>query len=136
MHNIGVCYERLEKFTAALKWFKRASQIAPNKHFTFRGATINFFKLGKYQQASDFVRAAISEVKKEKIEKFGSLDHIETEDAEPYDRDSSKSYQATLNDYNHILAMCLRKLHLFEEAGELYLKNAQFYRYKERKSMV
>lgn len=51
MHNIAVCYERLEKFSSALKWFKRASQIKPSMHFTFIGAAINLFKLGKYEKA-------------------------------------------------------------------------------------
>ena len=51
-------------------------------HFAFIGATINFFKLGKFQKAADFVRAAIAEVEKDKIEKFGSLDHVEKIDAE------------------------------------------------------
>ena len=36
-------------------------------HFTFIGAAINFFKLGKYSQAAVFIRAAIKEVEKVKI---------------------------------------------------------------------
>ena len=48
MHNLGACYERLGKFTAALRWFKRASLFAPHMHVAFVGATINFFKLGKF----------------------------------------------------------------------------------------
>lgn len=35
-----------------------------------------------------------------------------------------------------MLAMCLRKLKKFEEAGNLYLQNQDFYRYKERISLV
>ena len=46
-------------------------------HVAFIGATINLYKLGMYQKAADFVRAAIIEVEKEKIAKFGSLDHVE-----------------------------------------------------------
>ena len=48
MHNLAVCYERMDKISSALKWFKRASQIKPTMHFTFIGAAINFFKLGQY----------------------------------------------------------------------------------------
>lgn len=87
MHNIAVCYERLEKFSSALKWFKRASQIKPSMHFTFIGAAINLFKLGKYEKAEQFVRAAIKEVEKEKIEQYGSLDFEEPDDIEPDKRD-------------------------------------------------
>ena len=77
MHNLAVCYERLDKISSALKWFKRASQIKPTMHFTFIGAAINFFKLGKYNEAANFIRAAIKEVEKEKILHFGALDYVE-----------------------------------------------------------
>ena len=105
-------------------------------HFTFIGASINFFKLGLYVQAAKFVRAGIKEVEKEKLEQFGSLDHIEEDDVQPFYREESKSYRATINDYNYILSLCLRKLRLFQEAGKLYLSNSKFYRYPERIDIV
>lgn len=77
MYNLAVCYERRDKYSSALKWFKRASKIKPSLHFTFIGATINLFKLGKFALAESYVRAAISQVKKLKIEKFGDLSYIE-----------------------------------------------------------
>ena len=78
-------------------------------HFTFIGAAINFFKLGKFKKAADFVRAAIKEVERVKIEHCGSLDHVESDDVQPFYREDSKSFRATINDYNYILSLCLRK---------------------------
>ena len=89
MHNIAVCYERLDKFTSALKWFKRASRIKPSIHFTFIGAAVNLFKLGYCEFAAEFVRAAIYEVERIKMREFGSLDHIEKDDEDPKWRDQS-----------------------------------------------
>lgn len=136
MHNLAVCYERLDKISSALKWFKRASQIKPTLHFTFIGASINLFKLGRYQQAAKFIRAAIKEVEKEKISHFGSLDFVEDDDVQPFYRETSKSFRATINDYNYFLSLCLRKLRLFKEAGQLYLSNSRFYRYPERIDII
>ena len=136
MYNLAVCYERRDKYSSALKWFKRASKIKPTMHFTFIGAAVNFFKLAKFEQAESFVRAAIAQVEKLKIEQCGSLDVIEKEDEGPFHRDKSKSFQANINDYEYILALCLRKLRKFKEAGKLYLSNSLFYRYPERYDMV
>ena len=77
MHNIAVCYEQLEKFSCAHKWFKRSTFVEPKMHQSFIGAAVNAFKLGKYQAAADLVRSAIIEVKKEKINQFGDLEHVE-----------------------------------------------------------
>ena len=124
MHNLAVCYERRDKFSSALKWFRRASQIKPSMHFAFIGAAINFHKLGYYMRAAEFVRAAIQEVEREKIEQFETLEHIESDDEEPFYRDKSQSFRAKINDYKYILTLCLRKLRQFKEAGEMYLSNA------------
>ena len=59
MHNLAVCYERRDKYSSALKWFKRASYVKPDLHFTYIGAAINLFKLAKYELAAEFVRVAI-----------------------------------------------------------------------------
>ena len=67
MYNLAVCYERRNKCGCALKWFKRASFIKPELHATYIGAAINYFKLAKYDIAESFVRAAISQVEREKI---------------------------------------------------------------------
>ena len=67
---------------------------------------------------------------------FGSLEHIENDDVQPFYREESKSFRATINDYNYMLSLCLRKLRLFQEAGKLYLSNSKFYRYPERIDMI
>ena len=86
MYNLAVCYERRDKLSSALKWFKRASKIKPSLHFTYVGAAVNLFKLGRFEKAEAFVRAGIAQVKKLKIEKFGCLQHIEDEDIKPFNR--------------------------------------------------
>ena len=73
----------------ALKWFKRASKIKPDLHFTYIGVAVNYFKLAKFEIAANFVRAGIVQLERKKIEKFGSLDYIEPVDEEPYYRDTS-----------------------------------------------
>jgi len=59
MHNLAVCYERRDKYSSALKWFKRASKIKPDLHFTYIGVAVNYFKLAKFEIAANFVRAGI-----------------------------------------------------------------------------
>ena len=75
-------------------------------------------------------------MEKVKISHFGSLEHIENDDVQPFYREESKSFRATINDYNYMLSLCLRKLRLFQEAGKLYLSNSKFYRYPERIDMI
>ena len=52
MYNLGTNYERLHKFGSALKWFKHAAIIKPNMEIAHRAAALNYFKLGRYEEAT------------------------------------------------------------------------------------
>ena len=59
MYNIATCYERFRKFSCAFKWFKRTVQIQPSMHRAHMGASLNLFKLGKFELAVNFIEEAI-----------------------------------------------------------------------------
>ena len=137
MYNIAACYERFHKHTCAYKWFKRTVQVEPKMNAAHMGASLNLFKLGKYDLAVIFIEEAIEVLKAQKLETGSeSIDSVEREDMKPWHRGTSTTYTAKMNDCKHMLAMCLRKLQRFEEAQTLYLQNIRFYRYAERKALV
>ena len=59
MYNLGTNYERLHKFGSALKWFRHAAIIKPNMEIAHRAAALNFFKLGRYEEATKSIRDCI-----------------------------------------------------------------------------
>lgn len=97
---------------------------------------MNFFKLGRYQKAVAYARAGVAKAENIMVEKYGSISHLEKEDAEPFLRNNSRSLKTTLNDYKYVLAQCLRKVKKFEEAGQLYLEISSFYEYNERYALI
>ena len=64
------------------------------------------------------------------------IEEVEKEDIKPWERGSSTTCTAKINDCKHMLAMCLRKLRRFDEAQTLYVKNIRYYRYAERRALV
>ena len=59
MFNLGTNYERLHKFSSALKWFRHAAKIKPDLEIAHRAAGLNFFKLGRYSEASQSLQDCI-----------------------------------------------------------------------------
>ena len=59
MFNLAANYERLYKFASALKWLKQATKVKPDFELAHEGAALNLFKLGRYKEAAESIRACI-----------------------------------------------------------------------------
>ena len=59
MYNLATNYERLKKFSAALKWLRLAVEVKPDFDLAHRACALNLFKLGNYREAIKSIRQSI-----------------------------------------------------------------------------
>lgn len=59
MYNLATNYERLKKFSAALKWLRLAVGVKPDFDLAHRACALNLFKLGNYREAIKSIRQSI-----------------------------------------------------------------------------
>jgi len=62
MVNLACVYEKIGKFSAALKWLSMACLAKADYIEAYKGAAFNLFKLGRYAEAKEFIEMAIETV--------------------------------------------------------------------------